>query len=75
MRILLLAVMVLAGCSVATESRENETPHNAYEIKFGASIATFEVAEFRLKDGTRCVVVGGNHGRGITCQWEKANVE
>lgn len=68
------AVVMLAGCSPAPgEKRAEGIPYLIYSIDG----TYFAVAEFHLTDGTRCVAVGGNTGRGITCEWKDSpnNVE
>lgn len=66
--IILLACWVMGGCGsrVTTADPASEVPHDAYLID-----GYFNVADFRLRDGTRCVAVGGNTGRGITCDWSR----
>jgi hypothetical protein len=67
LRLLSIAALLLAaGCSSrVAQSGNDKMPYTYYSL--GGHITAYE---FRLKDGTRCVGVGGNTGRGITCEWK-----
>lgn len=66
--ILVLCGMVGCSSSVSPSEPGGPIPHTTYDID-----GYFTVTEFRLTDGTRCVAVGGNTGRGITCEWRAAH--
>lgn len=64
--LVVIVAWVMCGCTSRIEESVDAVQHTNYSID-----GYFSVTDFRLRDGTRCVAVGGNTGRGITCNWHK----
>jgi hypothetical protein len=68
--LLLWTAILLAGCSGSTSP--TEAPRTTITV-YTMPANWYDVAEFRLTDGTRCVMTQASGG-GITCEWRKPNV-
>ncbi len=63
----LFAAFVCAACEVKTEERPIPKDWRLLVEPYGAKAY---VAPVTMEDGTKCVVVVGSSGRGISCNWK-----
>lgn len=65
--LIIWAGVLLAACTPAAPSRPAPTPATPI-TRYTLPPGWYDVAEFRLEDGTRCVSVGNG---GVTCDWRR----
>lgn len=66
---LILAALLLAGCSQTPQAQSvvPNVPEGVQRVGYN------DVYDFKLEDGTRCVLMDGYRSGGITCNWRTTN--